>query len=132
MNLNLLLVEDDEIEIMKFSRVINQLEVPHKVSIAKNGEEALLMARKTIPNLVLLDLNMPKMSGLEFLSSIKSDDKLKYIPSVILTTSNNHQDTLEAYNLGVAGYFVKPLRFKAYAEQIKKIIEYWSGNEFFK
>jgi CheY-like chemotaxis protein len=117
---------------MKFSRVMTKLGKSHKVSYAKNGEEALASARKVIPNVTLLDLNMPKMSGLEFLAAIKNDSKLKFIPTIILTTSNNHQDMLEAYNLGVAGYFVKPLRFEHYAKQIEKIIDYWSSNEFVK
>ncbi|NQY05758.1 MAG: response regulator [Flavobacteriaceae bacterium] len=132
MNLNLLLVEDDEIEIMKFSKVLNKLKKTCKISIAKNGEEALAIARKTIPNLILLDLSMPKMCGLEVLENIRSEVGLSFIPTVILTTSNNHRDMLAAYNLGVAGYFVKPLRYEAYALQIEKIINYWSDNEFVK
>ncbi len=129
MNLNILLVEDDEIETLKLNRAFKKLEYNHNILSAKNGEEALKLCKLEQPNLILLDLNMPKMNGLEFLTHLKADDNLKFIPAVIFTTSNNHQDLIRAYEIGVAGYIVKPLRYEKYVAQIKNIIEYWEINE---
>ncbi|MFD0964837.1 response regulator [Pseudofulvibacter geojedonensis] len=129
MKLNILLVEDDELEAMKFNRALNKLGFSHTITRAKNGEEALNLAKDKKPNLILLDLNMPKMNGLEFLSILKSDDNHKFIPIIIFSTSNNQVDMLQAYKIGVAGYIVKPLDYKDYVEQIKRIIDYWTINE---
>lgn len=129
MNLNILLIEDDKIETLKLERAFKKLGYNHNLNYAKNGEEALSLCKLVNPNLILLDLNMPKMNGLEFLFNLKMDDDLKFIPTVIFTTSNNHQDLIEAYEIGVAGYVVKPLRYEAYVSQIEKIINYWSINE---
>ena len=92
--LSILLIEDDMIEALKFNRVLNSLALKHRVTEAVNGEDALVILReeKKIPDLILLDLNMPKMNGKEFLEILKKDPILRYIPAVILSTSNNHQD----------------------------------------
>ncbi len=129
MNLNILLVEDDEIEKLKFDRALKKLKLNHTVSKASNGEEALQKCKESLPNLILLDLNMPKMNGFEFLSILKSDENLKFVPTVVFTTSNNHHDMISAYKIGIAGYVVKPLRYEDYVNQIDKIIDYWSMNE---
>jgi CheY-like chemotaxis protein len=129
MNLNILLVEDDHIETLKLARAFKKLEYNHNIINAKNGEEALSFCKLDQPNLILLDLNMPKMNGLEFLYLIKNNEKLKFIPVVVFTTSNNHQDLIKAFEIGVAGYIVKPLRYENYIIQIEKIINYWSINE---
>lgn len=130
-NLNILLIEDDAIEVMKFNRVVNSLGLNHKIIEANNGEEALtvLKEKEIIPDIILLDLNMPKINGIEFLTILKNDAVLKYIPAIILTTSNNQNDLLECYKIGVAGYLIKPLKYEAYADRIKKTLEYWSTNE---
>ena len=96
-SLNILLIEDDTIEVMKFNRVLNTLGLNHKIIEANNGEEALaiLKVKEIIPDIIILDLNMPKINGIEFLQILKADDYLKYIPAIILTTSNNHKDVLE-------------------------------------
>lgn len=132
MNLNILLVEDDEIETLKFERAFKRLGYNHNIYNARNGEEALSLCKLEQPNLILLDLNMPKMNGLEFLFLLKNNKNLKFIPTVVLTTSNNHQDLINAYEIGVAGYIVKPLRYEAYVNQIEKIINYWAINELVK
>lgn len=129
MNLKILLVEDDEIEKLKFERALKKLDTNHIIIKAGNGEEALLKCKEELPNLILLDLNMPKMNGLEFLSIIKSDENLKFVPTVVFSTSNNHQDMINAYKIGIAGYVVKPLHYSDYVTQIEKIIGYWSINE---
>lgn len=132
--LSFLLIEDDLIETLKFKRVLATLETKHKLSEAKNGEEALEKLKNTenLPDILLLDLNMPKMNGIEFLKILKNDPILKYIPAIILSTSNNHEDILECYKIGVAGYIMKPLRYEDYTEKIVHLIHYWSANEFIK
>jgi CheY-like chemotaxis protein len=129
--LNILLIEDDEIEVMKFNRVVKSLEHPHRIVEANNGEEALVVLKEKaiIPDIIVLDLNMPKINGIEFLGILKKDDVLKYIPAIILTTSSNHKDVLECYKIGIAGYLLKPLKYEDYVDRVKKLIEYWSVNE---
>jgi CheY-like chemotaxis protein len=130
-SLNILLIEDDAIEVMKFNRVVKTLAFNHKIIEANNGEEALqiLKVKEVIPDIIILDLNMPKINGIEFLGILKNDDTLKYIPAIILTTSNNHTDVLECYKIGIAGYVVKPLKYEDYLNRIQKMLEYWSVNE---
>jgi len=132
MRLTILLVEDDEIEMLKFKKALIKINSPIKTLSAKNGEEALELCENSIPNLIFLDLKMPRMNGLEFLSLLKKNEKLRRIPVMILTTSNNDKDINDAYKIGVAGYVVKPLRYEKYVAQIKKVIEYWSINELVK
>ena len=129
--LNVLLIEDDMIEIMKFNRTVSSLKLNHKIVEANNGEEALAILEKKdeLPDIILLDLNMPKISGIEFLSILKKDAVLKYIPTIILTTSNNQKDLLECYKIGIAGYVLKPLKYEAYVSKIEKLLAYWSINE---
>lgn len=129
--LNILLIEDDAIEVMKFNRVLSTLNIKHKILEANNGEEAIkiLKEKETVPDIIVLDLNMPKINGIEFLRILKSDDYLKYIPAIILTTSSNHKDVLECYRIGIAGYVIKPLKYDEYVKRIIKLVEYWSANE---
>lgn len=129
MNLKILLVEDDEIEKLKFERALKKLDSNHTIMKAGNGEEALIKCKEALPNLILLDLNMPKMNGLEFLSILRADENLKFVPTVVFSTSNNHQDMINAYKIGIAGYVVKPLHYSDYVTQIERIINYWSINE---
>jgi CheY-like chemotaxis protein len=130
-SLNILFIEDDAIEIMKFNRVLKTLGLNHKIIEANNGEEALeiLKVKQIVPDIILLDLNMPRINGIEFLGILKQDALLKYIPAIILTTSNNRVDILECYRIGIAGYVLKPLKYEDYVERIKKTLEYWSVNE---
>jgi len=109
--LNILLIEDDMID--------------------NNGEEALqiLEHKDTLPDIILLDLNMPKINGIEFLRILKADPVLKYLPTVILTTSNNQKDLLECYKIGVSGYVLKPLKYEDYVYKIERLLAYWSINE---
>ncbi|SDX28460.1 Response regulator receiver domain-containing protein [Lutibacter oricola] len=133
-NLNILLIEDDMIEVMKFNRTVAKLDLPHKIVESKNGKEALefLLKKVRLPDIILLDLNMPKLNGIEFLSILKKDETLKYIPTIVLTTSNNRRDVLECYKIGIAGYIIKPLKFNDYVDLIKKTLDYWSNNELIK
>ena len=132
--LKIMLIEDDMIEVMKLNRTFNKLNYKHKIIEAKNGEDALeiLHKKNSLPDIILLDLNMPKLNGIEFLEILKNNNKLKYIPTIILTTSNNRKDILECYKIGIAGYVIKPLKFDNYIEIIKRVLDYWSANELIK
>lgn len=131
--LNILLIEDDSIEIMKLNRALLSLKMNHKIIEAHDGEDALniLINKKKYPDIILLDLNMPKINGVEFLSILKKNVLLKFIPIIILTTSNNKKDILECYNIGVSGYIIKPLKYNDYVSKIEKIISYWTINLLF-
>ncbi len=131
--LNILLIEDDKIEIMKFNRVISKIETKHSVKEVNNGEEALeYLENNSLPDIILLDLNMPKMSGIEFLTNLKQHDTYKYIPTIILSTSDNPKDMMECYRIGIAGYMVKPLKYEDYVTSINTLIAYWSTNQLIK
>lgn len=132
--LDILLIEDDMIEVMKFNRTISSLKLNHKITEANNGEDALKILQKKdeLPDIILLDLNMPKISGIEFLTILKKDDILKYIPTIILTTSSNQKDLLECYKIGISGYILKPLKYEEYTTKIEKLLSYWSINELKK
>ncbi|WBL26379.1 response regulator [Zunongwangia sp. HGR-M22] len=132
--LTILFIEDDMIEVMKLNRTVSSLSLPHHIIEAKNGEEALqiLNQKDRLPDIIFLDLNMPKMNGIEFLKILKADDVLKYIPTIILTTSSNRRDLLECYKIGIAGYIIKPLRYEDYVSKLNSALDYWSQNELIK
>lgn len=132
--MNILFIEDDTVETMKLQRTVSKLQLKHKIVEAKNGEDALgvLRSNTELPDIILLDLNMPRMSGIEFLRILKDDDKLKYLPTVVLTTSGNRTDLLKCYRIGIAGYIVKPLKYEDYESKLQKVLEYWNINELVK
>ncbi len=128
--LDILLVEDNLIEIMKIQRVIPLLKLKHTINEAKNANEALVFLEKNrLPDIILLDLNMPKISGIEFLSILKQNEKYSHIPVIILTTSDNKKDLLDCYKTGISGYVLKPLKYDDYVKNIKTVLGYWSMNE---
>ena len=131
--MNILFIEDDMIETMKMQRAISKFQSKHKIVEAKNGEEALDILRNgNLPEIILLDLNMPRMSGIEFLSILKTDEKLKYLPTIILTTSENRVDLLKCFEIGIAGYIIKPLKYEDYEAKLKRVFEYWEVSELIK
>lgn len=130
--LKILLIEDDRIEVIKLKRSIPQEFEDYTLTLANDGNEALSILEKEIPDMILLDLNMPDTNGIEFLTILKSNDELMHIPVVILTTSNSDKDVQDCYKLGIAGYVLKPLKYDEYEQKIKAIINYWSLNEFLK
>lgn len=128
----ILLVEDDRVDVMTVQRALKEIRVTNPVEVAGNGEEALKFLNNTTnpkPGIILLDLNMPKMNGIEFLKRAKQDDRLKKIPVVVLTTSKDEQDKVESFNLGVAGYMIKPVDYRKFVEVIKAIDMYWTLSE---
>jgi CheY-like chemotaxis protein len=135
--LHILLVDDDEVDVMNVQRAFKKNNIRNPLYIASNGLEALDLLRgqagQAIPGprrLVLLDLNMPKMSGLEFLRAIREDPALRSLTVVVLTTSDDERDRIEAYNLNVAGYILKPVTFTAFVEAMATLNKYWTINEF--
>ena len=136
----ILCVDDDPITLMLCKKVVERVGFAKEIITAKHGLEAIeyfdnLFEESKVndsivyPKLVLLDLNMPKLNGIEFLRIIKKDDILKYIPAIVLTTSNNHSDILECYKIGIAGYVLKPLKYEEYVDRIGKLLAYWTNNE---
>ena len=132
--LKVLLIEDDKIEVIKLKRALDKLGLDHQLIEAINGEEAfeVLKGDSEHPDIIFLDLNMPKINGIEFLKILKNDDVFRYLPVIILTTSNNRKDVLECYRVGVAGYILKPLKYEEYIDKIGKALAYWSVNELIK
>ena len=128
--LNILLVEDDDVDVMNVKRAFDKNHIMNPLYVAGNGLEALRMLRSgAVPldrRIVLLDLNMPRMNGIEFLQALRVDPELKSTTVVVLTTSDNDRDKLEAYNLNVAGYLLKPVTFADFSELMVTLNKYWS------
>jgi CheY-like chemotaxis protein len=133
--INILLVEDDEVDVMNVKRAFKKVNINNPLYLATNGIEALSMLRGNngqapeVPSdrrLILLDLNMPKMGGIEFLQELRSDSQLRATPVVVMTTSNQDKDRVEAYNLNVAGYILKPVTFNSFIELMATLNKYWT------
>ena len=125
----ILLVEDDTVDVMTVKRALKDLQIPSELVPAGDGEEALAYLRddrNAKPCVILLDLNMPKMNGTEFMRIAKADEALRKIPIIVLTTSNSDQDISRSFELGAAGYMVKSVDYKKFMELIKTIAQYWT------
>lgn len=135
--LNILLVEDDDpLDVMNVQRAFRKNNVANPLYVAGNGVEALEMLRgrrqPAVPRerrLILLDLNMPKMGGIEFLKELRADPDLHATTVVVLTTSDEDRDKVKAYDLNVAGYILKPVTLTAFVEIMATLNKYWSVNE---
>jgi CheY-like chemotaxis protein len=128
----ILLVEDDEIDARTVVRALKDIKVTNPLETVVNGEEALKFLkdrRHDRPGIILLDLNMPRMNGIEFLKVIKQDNEFKTIPVVVLTTSREEQDKIESFKLGVAGYMLKPVDYLQFVEVMRAINMYWTLSE---
>jgi CheY-like chemotaxis protein len=128
--LNILLVEDDEVDVMNVRRAFRANDAAHPLHVAASADEALRMLRDgTVPRqrrLVLLDLNMPRMNGIEFLRALRAERELACTPVVVLTTSDDDRDRTAAYDLNVAGYILKPVSFQEFRETMAVLIQYWT------
>jgi len=127
-----LLVEDDAIDAMTVQRAFKDLKLTNPLAHVTNGEEALDYLRKPgneHPCVILLDLNMPRMNGVEFMRVAKADPDLKRIPIVVLTTSTEDSDVIDSYKLSVAGYIIKPVDYKKFVEAIRTVDIYWTISE---
>ena len=128
--LNILLVEDDDVDVMNVRRAFEKGHIANPLFVAGSGIEALEMLRGSeIPperRLVLLDLNMPKMNGIEFLTELRKDPGLHRVPVVVLTTSNDERDKVDTFDLNVAGYLVKPVTFGNFVDLMVMLNKYWT------
>ncbi|MCE0724508.1 MULTISPECIES: response regulator [Legionella] len=126
----ILLIEDDQIDQMAIQRALAELKITNELAIRENGEDALIYLKEIgRPCLIILDLNMPRMNGLEFLDIIKRDKLFKFIPVVVFTTSQQIEDKIRAYEKCIAGYIAKPADSKKIIEILKLINDYWTISE---
>ncbi len=128
----ILLVEDDNVDAMTVKRALKDLKVTNQLVHRINGEEALnyLRDKDTLkPCVILLDLNMPKMNGLEFLKIAKTNAEFRQIPVIVLTTSKDEQDKVETFQFSVAGYITKPTDYKKFVEAMRTVNLYWTLSE---
>lgn len=126
--MEILLLEDNDIDAITFQRALNKTPVNSNLTVQENGEAGIdyLNDLEVLPDLIVLDLNMPSMGGLEFLQRIKRSEQWNHIPSLVLTTSDHHKDRLDSFRNGAAGYFVKPLSLKEYESILSTITQYWA------
>ncbi len=135
--ISVLLIDDDEVDVMTVKRAFKKNNMTHPLYVASNGVEALdLLRSNTLPKLlpgqrrlILLDLNMPKMSGIEFLRELRADPALRALPVIVLTTSNEDRDKVQAYNFNVSGYIIKPVTFSKFVEAMATLNKYWTLTE---
>jgi len=133
--LKILLVEDNPNDVQLTLHALRQENLANSIQVARDGEEALdfLFCRGPFaqrsfdhpPRLVLLDLKLPKVDGLEVLRAVKGDPRTQPIPVVVLTASREEKDLVESYRLGVNGYIQKPVEFDAFRQVIKQLGLYW-------
>ena len=129
-SVHLLFVDDDPLAEMTLRRAFRRLGVDGPLTIAHDGLEALELLRDPFfpldRCLILLDLNMPRMDGLELLRELEADPVLALVPVVVMTTSDDHHDLAAAYSAGASSYFVKPVSFADFVAQVGSILDYWS------
>ncbi|MFJ1471741.1 response regulator [Massilia orientalis] len=130
-NRTILLVEDDKVDVLTTRRALKEIHVTNPLVVCENGEEGLAWLRDNadVPCLVLLDLNMPVMNGIEFLEHIKRDARLRRIPTVVLTTSEEQEDKVRTFDLGIAGYMAKSVDYRRFVEIMRSIDLYWTMSE---
>lgn len=131
-NRTILLIEDDLVDIMTVKRAVQELRIKNPLKVARNGEEGLNYLNHhehSLPFIILLDINMPRMNGIEFLKIVKQNAKFRTIPIIVLTTSKEDQDRYDSFNLGISGYMVKPVDYQQFVNLIDTINNYWSLSE---
>lgn len=135
--IKILMIEDDEIDIMNIRRAFKKNNVTNPLHVTNNGIEALDYlidlvenSPSKMPKIILLDLNMPKMGGIEFLRKLRQNENLKTISVFVMTTSSEDKDKVEAFNLNVAGYILKPLSMDQFMDVVSTLDSYWKLCEF--
>jgi CheY-like chemotaxis protein len=131
--LNIMIVDDDNVDIMSLQRAFKKNNMANPLFIANDGVEALDMLRGTngkekivpTPKIIISDINMPKMNGLEFIKELRADKDLHAISVFVLTTSNDDKDRIEAHNHNVAGYIIKPINMESFIRAVSVLHNYW-------
>ncbi len=124
----IMIVEDDVADVLIIKKALNELQINNKLVQLNNGEEGIDYLNNNSneqPCIIFLDLNMPKMNGIEFLKIIKNEESLRQIPVVALTTSINKDDICACFKSGIAGYIVKPVDFRKFVKAIRIVDLYW-------
>jgi CheY-like chemotaxis protein len=122
----ILIVEDDDADLELTLRSLRERKIANQIDVARDGVEALAMLdRESLPRVVLLDLKLPKLSGIEVLERIRANPRTRQLPVVILTSSSEEPDVARAYALGVNSYIVKPVHFDAFASAVADVGLYW-------
>jgi len=128
----ILLVEDNPDDVALTLRALKKNQILNKVIVARDGSEALDFLFGTensppidMPEVILLDINMPRMSGLEVLERIRADERTRYLPVVVLTTSDEDRDRIDSYSLGANSYISKPVEFEDFNKVVKQLGIYW-------
>ncbi len=128
----ILVVEDDEVDVMTIRRAFHEIQVTNPVVNMEHGEAALAYLGDPAaeqPCIIMLDINMPVMNGIEFLHIVKADERLRRVPVIVLTTSEEEQDKVRSFSLGVAGYMVKPVEYRKFVDMMQSIDRYWTISE---
>ncbi len=133
----ILVVEDEFLDVQNIERAFKKTNAERPLRYAPDGRSALEDLERSAdateprdrPGLILLDLNLPVMNGVEFLRKVKGDERFRKIPVVVLTSSNTEEDRARCYDLSVAGYFVKPIRFEELTEILRRVEDYWTTSE---
>lgn len=128
----ILLIEDDYVDVLTVKRALKEINVQNELVVAENGEKALEYlddSENERPGIILLDLNMPRMNGIEFLEVVKTNEKHKIIPVIVLTTSSQEKDRVESFKLSVAGYMTKPVIYEEFVGVMKVIDKYWTCSD---
>lgn len=128
----ILLIEDDYVDVLTVKRALKEINVQNELVVAENGEKALEYLdnpENERPGIILLDLNMPRMNGIEFLEVVKTNEKHKIIPVIVLTTSSQEKDRVESFKLSVAGYMTKPVIYEEFVAVMKIIDKYWTCSD---
>ncbi len=138
-NIPILLVEDDQVDVMTVQRAFKRNNIINPLHVVANGREALECLRHQgafadpaaypTPGIILMDINMPVMNGIECLKELKADPALRQIPVIMLTTSKEECDRVESFRLSVAGYIIKPVEFEKFVEAVKVLNLYWTLSE---
>lgn len=127
MKKNILLVEDNPDDVCLTLRAFKQNKILNEVVVVKDGVEAIeyLTRSATLPAVVLLDLKLPRMSGMEVLRQIRADNRFKLLPVVIMTSSREEQDVVQSYHLGANSFICKPVDFEQFTEVVRQLGMYW-------
>jgi chemotaxis family two-component system response regulator Rcp1 len=131
-NFEILLAEDNKVDIAVIKESLKEVLTLNNLSIVENGEDAIQYLKNEgkyknmpRPDLIILDLNLPKFNGRDILAKIKNDNDLKSIPVVLLTTSEDESDIMDCYNLHANCYIIKPVEFRKFEELLKQVLNFW-------